>query len=289
MYVKEKLIKEGKIVGLTLVNSGTEYKIPKERFKELVGVNIDNASISKDSRIISKGGCTIPEFEIDGVRKITLYHGSDRVVEKPEYGYGSWANDFGRGFYCTLDLELAKEWACKTGSAGYVSRYDLPVDGLSVYNVKRETYEDILRWITILMSNRRFNVSEKGVVKRNFRYLEDNFLDKSYLGYDLVYGWRADDSYFRYAKNFVYGFISLEFVSRAVLYGNLGNQLVLKSRKAFDRVKYTGSIRVGSKYISMYADRDSKARRLYDSEDDIGGIYIQNIVGGKVNLGGSVK
>lgn len=42
-----------------------------------------------------------------------LYHGSERRIEKPQFMLGKEHNDYGRGFYCTQDLELAKEWACK--------------------------------------------------------------------------------------------------------------------------------------------------------------------------------
>lgn len=45
---------------------------------------------------------------------MVLYHGSPEIVEKPIFGFGSDKNDYGRGFYCTEKIELAKEWACPT-------------------------------------------------------------------------------------------------------------------------------------------------------------------------------
>lgn len=44
--------------------------------------------------------------------KLRLYHGSENIIEVPEYGKGMRNNDYGRGFYCTEDIELAREWAC---------------------------------------------------------------------------------------------------------------------------------------------------------------------------------
>ena len=41
--------------------------------------------------------------------EITLYHGSEKIVERPMFGEGKIHNDYGRGFYCTEHLELAKE------------------------------------------------------------------------------------------------------------------------------------------------------------------------------------
>lgn len=37
-----------------------------------------------------------------------LYHGSDKIIEKPIYGFGKDTNDYGIGFYLTKELELAK-------------------------------------------------------------------------------------------------------------------------------------------------------------------------------------
>ena len=39
-----------------------------------------------------------------------LYHGSKDIIEKPIYGQGKKYNDYGLGFYCTDNIELAKEW-----------------------------------------------------------------------------------------------------------------------------------------------------------------------------------
>ena len=42
---------------------------------------------------------------------ITIYHGSEKIVETPVFGEGKKTNDFGLGFYCTESENLAKEWA----------------------------------------------------------------------------------------------------------------------------------------------------------------------------------
>ena len=49
---------------------------------------------------------------------ITIYHGSENIIAKPEYGKGRLNNDFGQGFYCTASEALAKEWG--------TSRYPRP-------------------------------------------------------------------------------------------------------------------------------------------------------------------
>ena len=55
--------------------------------------------------------------------KIDIYHGSDHIIEQPVFGKGKPFNDYGRGFYCTEHIELAKEWACSADSDGYFAKY----------------------------------------------------------------------------------------------------------------------------------------------------------------------
>ena len=42
---------------------------------------------------------------------ITLYHGTPNEFVTPQYGYGEDKHDYGKGFYLTENIELAKEWA----------------------------------------------------------------------------------------------------------------------------------------------------------------------------------
>ena len=58
-------------------------------------------------------------------RYMTLYHGSIKIVSNPQFGIGKETNDYGRGFYCTQQIELAKEWSCQTIQDGYVTKLKL--------------------------------------------------------------------------------------------------------------------------------------------------------------------
>ena len=51
----------------------------------------------------------------------TIYHGSEFIIEKPEYLKGNIHNDYGLGFYCCSNKELAKEWAAKRSGNGFVN------------------------------------------------------------------------------------------------------------------------------------------------------------------------
>ncbi len=57
---------------------------------------------------------------------LTIYHGSQKIVETPTFGEGRKNNDFGLGFYCTESNELAKEWTVSSLRDGFLSRLTLP-------------------------------------------------------------------------------------------------------------------------------------------------------------------
>ncbi|MBQ6625824.1 MAG: DUF3990 domain-containing protein [Ruminococcus sp.] len=65
------------------------------------------------------------------MNKLTIYHGSSKIIERPLFGAGNPNNDYGLGFYCTETLDLAKEWACSAETDGYANKYSLNTDGLS--------------------------------------------------------------------------------------------------------------------------------------------------------------
>lgn len=88
---------------------------------------------------------------------IILYHGSNKIIKKPVYGAGKRYNDYGSGFYCTQDLDLAKEWAVSENQDGYANEYCLDMAGLSVLDLSKDNF-GILHWLTILLQNRLFDI-----------------------------------------------------------------------------------------------------------------------------------
>lgn len=47
-----------------------------------------------------------------------LYHGSRHIIEQPAFGKGGSHNDYGRCFYCTEQLSMAREWAVEADRDG---------------------------------------------------------------------------------------------------------------------------------------------------------------------------
>ena len=193
--------------------------------------------------------------------KIDIYHGSAHVIEQPMFGKGKPYNDYGRGLYCTEHAELAKEWACSADSDGYACHYQLDLSGLSVLNLNTPEY-NILNWMAILLENRKFNVAD-GLPQRAKAYLLENF-KVDYKKYDVIIGYRANDSYFSYAGDFVNGTLSLSDLSEAMRLGKLGEQVVLKSEKAFDALTFVETFKAPrQEYFSRYRSRDEEARARY--------------------------
>ena len=196
--------------------------------------------------------------------KLTLYHGSENIIDKPSLDKGKVNNDYGRGFYCCKDNELAKEWACKKGNDGYVNKYELELKGLKVLDLQEEKY-NVLHWIALLLENRKLTISSSIADIASY-YLHMNYLlDVS--KYDVIIGYRADDSYFAYAEAFISNSLPLNSLKKTLMLGNLGIQVVLVSNKAFDNLEYINSELVDKDiYFSKFYNRDKKAREIYKNE-----------------------
>ena len=190
-----------------------------------------------------------------------LYHGSKNIVEKPIFGVGSRYNDYGQGFYCTENQELAKEWACQERNGGYCNQYELDVSELSILNLNSESYH-ILNWVALLIQNRMF--SKKTINAKNSEtYILQNFLP-DISGADIVQGYRADDSYFAFARDFLNNAITVHQLSEAMRLGELGEQIVLKSKKAFNAIQFVKADPVEyCIYGPRREERDNKARNTY--------------------------
>jgi len=196
---------------------------------------------------------------------ITLYHGSANIIEIPEFGKGNAYNDYGLGFYCTENLELAKEWACNDKIGGYANTYTLDVSPLRVLDLSEEPFS-ILNWLSVLVNNRTFSITNP-IAAEAKDYLTAHFLPEV-NAFDAIEGYRADDSYFTFALDFLNNTISIRQLSRAMKLGSLGKQFVLISRKAFDKIRFIQSESADwNEYYSKRKKRDLDARNEYLSHE----------------------
>ncbi|MCD8130453.1 MAG: DUF3990 domain-containing protein [Lachnospiraceae bacterium] len=190
-----------------------------------------------------------------------LYHGSDKIIPKPLYGFGKEDNDYGSGFYLCEDIEKANAWAVNNGSDRAIcNQYNFPVEDMNVL------YLDecgTLAWIAEVVSHR-------GVSDEDTEYAAKLFAAEYKINtddYDVIIGYRADDSYMRVIDAFFKGQLNIAEVDRFFREGELGNQVFIKSSKAFDAIKFLKSTEVKdrNKYINYDAQARRKAANFLDN------------------------
>lgn len=191
-----------------------------------------------------------------------LFHGSDHIIEVPTPGGGKKHNDYGPGFYCTEKLELAREWACTDKSTAFVNHYSFePGTSMNILNLEQPPYH-VLNWLAILLQNREFDPKHP-LAREGKEYILQEFLPPT-QEYDIIYGYRADDSYFGIASSFLSGGLSLQQLQYALRLGLLGEQVFLQSKKAFDALVFLTAEPVDrNQYWPRRSKRDSQARETF--------------------------
>lgn len=207
-----------------------------------------------------------------------LYHGSDKIIKKPQIAKGRPHNDYGQGFYCTKHIELAREWAVSEGKDGFVNVYEIDETKLKILNLNDEY--TILHWLTLLLENRSLRVPSP-MAEEGLLFLHNNYhVDIS--DYDVVVGYRADDSYFSFARGFISNSISISQLEKAMYLGELGMQYFLRSEKAFEQVSFVDAITVScNDYYPLKVKRDNNARNEYSRitrNMDKDGLYLMDII-----------
>lgn len=209
----------------------------------------------------------------------TVFHGSERIVEKPVFGFGKPYNDYGLGFYCTESLDLAKEWSVDEDRDGFANHYEIETEGLKILDLESPNF-CILHWLSTLLSNREFELDTALAADARDYILEKFPVDTDKA--DIVTGWRADDSYFTFVRNFLSGAITLTKLEEAMRLGRLGTQFVLKSRKAFLRMEFKeATVARASDWFAIKKGRDDEARRPYRDMRAVrerNGLYITRIM-----------
>lgn len=194
------------------------------------------------------------------MEKIILYHGSSEKQFTPIFGKGEDRHDYGRGFYLTENIELAKEWAvCRPDSDnGWLHKYELDCTGLRIFNFQEY---DILTWLAELMKHRVASDSKR------YRMLSARFIEKygiDILNYDVIKGWRANASYFYIAKEFVRDNVDISILEELLSLGGLGIQYCIKSELAFSKLVEIEQDIIPVEYEEFnnkYNERDINARR----------------------------
>lgn len=183
-----------------------------------------------------------------------VFHGSDHIIKIPVYLGGKSDNDYGNGFYITEEESSARSWAALNGNAEHsvVNRYELHLGELNILNLNDQ---GVLAWIAEVVTNRGINHEAAGIVAE--RLAELYKVDTSQC--DLIIGYRADDSYTQVIEAFLLNQLNTSEVKRLFYKGSLGNQIFLKSNKAFEQIQWIDSYEVEPE--PEYQNADLQARR----------------------------
>ena len=157
---------------------------------------------------------------------MTVYHGSDMIVDRPKLIKQNRFLDFGFGFYTTTNRSQAKNFAIKVSDR---RKTHSPI--VNIYSVN----EDIaFEQCSILM----------------FDGADEDWLDfvsanrkGTYTGpqYDLIYGAVADDDVYRTMGLYQAGVLSRQQALEALKIRRLFNQLVFATEHALEYLHFEGS------------------------------------------------
>ena len=179
---------------------------------------------------------------------MVIYHGSSNIIKRPIYGKGNPNNDYGLGFYCTENIELAKEWSCTNMKFnGYSNCYEIDLNKYKILDLRKEDYT-VLNWIAILLNFRSFDTNSL-IANQAKEYLIKNFyinIDE----YDVIIGYRAG---------------------------------LYKSKRVIDDLKFLDyKVANSGEYYIKRINRDKRARELYlnkyRNELSIDGLYVLDIM-----------
>lgn len=126
---------------------------------------------------------------------------------------------------------------------------------------------DSLCWVAEILSHRIFKLGqsydEASILKQRLgRFISRYKVDTSMA--DVIVGYRADDSYFKYASDFLKGLLFRETLDKVLYYGDLGLQVFIKSPKAFSALTKVSVEKVPTQYCVFYKKRDDAARDSYE-------------------------
>ena len=184
---------------------------------------------------------------------MNIYHGSKSEIRSPIVKGSNEHNDYGPSFYVTMDLDAAKEWACRNELLGIVNVYTIDshaFNKLKILDLTDKTKYSVLNWLAILM---HFRTLKPNFIKENKYALE--FLEKHYIDveqFDVVKGFRADDAYFRFPTSFIENDLSFEDLETTYLSGNLGIQYAFMSERAIKSLKFDRALSCEEYYKGRY-------------------------------------
>lgn len=209
--------------------------------------------------------------------KLYVYHGSDKIISEPIHNGSRKYCDFGKGFYVTTNLEMAKSWAARKNESSYVSKYIIDLQDLSV-----ATFDLNLDWLLLIAHsrNRYPNKEVQGILEHKFEHLRN---------YDIVIGPTADDRMFDTLSDFFENKITIEQCVNALNSMDLDIQYNIKSEKGINHIQYIDVIELDEYDIEFYSKESEEKKNLMKRKMEYmikkyrkSGKYFDELTGGDI-------
>ena len=194
-----------------------------------------------------------------------IYHGSKEIIKQPVCKGSNQENDYGPAFYLTLDFDAAKSWACKNEILGLVNIYDIDKNKfkeLKILDLTNKEKYSVLNWLAILMHFRKIDPHFFITNKESIEWLKKYYIDVDC--YDVIVGFRADDSYFRFPLSFINNSLAFEDLEYVFKLGKLGIQYAFISEKALNLLKFKKSVECEESFIGDYYSKISEATKVFN-------------------------
>lgn len=189
-----------------------------------------------------------------------LFHGARSIIELPlDLKYSKENNDFGKGFYLGGNFEQASTYIANSSSK-YVYSFSLNTNKLKVekFNVNTE-------WMLAIAYYR-------GWLQNYNRNEMINNIIKKVENADVIIAPIADNRMFDLISEFVDGVITNEQCEHALAAINLGNQYVIKSKVALEKLEFIKLFFLSSKEKEMY-----KNKRLENNNINLNKVKVARI------------
>lgn len=165
-----------------------------------------------------------------------VYRGSDNIIEAPASYFRGSDTDFGRGFYCCDDYQLAAEHSCmySNNHKNIVNQYKIDLSSLNVLDFLDGTHT-IMEWIGTILINRKLWNFPEGLTE-SVNFLRQHYGYSNISKYDAIIGWCTDDRYFTLVMKYFDNRCDIQELKYAMSQCDKKEQIVLVSPLAFNNL-----------------------------------------------------
>ena len=172
-----------------------------------------------------------------------LFHTGYEVIERPDIRIGRKNADLGQGFYLSDNEEFSRRWArMKRGRTTYLNSYELETDGLLIKRFGKDE-----EWFEYIFRNR---MNQPDILAE----------------YDVLIGPIANDTIYDTFGILTSGLMKTEDALAVLRLGNTYYQIVIKTEKAADALRFVRADVLDPEEIASYRDIVSEEEKQFQED-----------------------